>query len=266
MLEICNLSFGYGSQPILRNINLTFHPGKMTAVIGPNATGKSTLLKCISGILRGQGNILIDGKNVKNLKAQDMANQISFLSQEGSGKPVLSVFEVVLLGKVHSLSLKVNDVEVNCVLKILRQLGIEDLASRNIGELSGGQRQMVFIALALVREPGILLLDEPTTSLDLSRELEMLELIKKLTITRNMTTVVTLHELDMAARFADEIVVLSNGEVYATGPPAAVLTSSMLRTVYQVKAAILQTSDGVSHVMVISSIKARRDKHVRKSD
>lgn len=255
MLEISNLSFDYGSQPILRNINITFHPGKMTAVIGPNATGKSTLLKCISGILRGQGHILMDGKSVRNLKPQDIANQISYLSQEGGGKPVLSVFEVVLLGKVHSLSLKVNEVEVDCVFKILRQLGIEDLASRNIGELSGGQRQMVFIALALVREPNILLLDEPTASLDLSRELEMLELIKKLTITRNMTTIVTLHQLDMAVRFADEIVVLSDGEVYATGQPSAVLTPDMLRMVYQVKADIHRGSDGILHVLAMSSIK-----------
>ncbi|WP_052314830.1 ABC transporter ATP-binding protein [Desulfosporosinus meridiei] len=93
------------------------------------------MLKCISGIFQGQGDILLDGKNLKTLKAQDIANQISYLSQEGCGKPVLSVFEVVLLGKVHSLSLKVKDAEVNSVLKILRQLGIEDLASRNIGEL-----------------------------------------------------------------------------------------------------------------------------------
>ncbi|HWR08745.1 ABC transporter ATP-binding protein [Sporomusa sp.] len=255
MLEISNLSFAYGSQSILKNINLTFRRGKMTAVIGPNATGKSTLLKCICGILRGQGDILIDGKNLNLLKPQDSANQISYLSQEGCGKAVLSVFEVVLLGRVHSLSLTVNDIEVNYVLKILRQLGIEELAARNICELSGGQRQMVFIAQALVREPSILLLDEPTNSLDLHRELEMLELIKELTITRNLTTVVTLHQLDMAARYADEIVVLSEGEVYAAGQPAAVLTPVMLRTVYQVNAAVQQASDGVPHVMAMSSIK-----------
>ena len=107
----------------------------------------------------------------------------------------------------------------------------------------------------MIREPSILLLDEPTTSLDLHRELEMLELIKELTITRNLTTVVTLHQLDMAARFADEIVVLSEGEVYATGTPEAVMTPDMLGTVYQVKASIHQASDGVLHVMAMSSIK-----------
>ena len=255
MLEISNLSFGYDSHPILKNVNLTFEPGKMTAVIGPNATGKSTLLKCISGILRGQGAVLMDGRNLSTLNQQDIAKQISYLSQEGYGKAVLSVFEVVLLGRVHSLSLKVSDVEINYVSKILRQLGIEELAARNICELSGGQRQMVFIAQALVREPSILLLDEPTNSLDLHRELEMLELIKNLTITRALTTVVTLHQLDMAARYADEIVVLFDGEVYAAGPPAAVLTTDMLRTVYQVNAAIHQASDGVPHVMTISSVK-----------
>jgi iron complex transport system ATP-binding protein len=255
MLEIRNLSFGYDSRPILKNINLTFQPGKMTAVIGPNATGKSTLLRCISGILRGQGDILLNGKNIKAIKPQDLANRISYLSQEAGGKAVLSVFEVVLLGRLNALSLKVKDAEVERVFDILRQLGIEELAARNVGELSGGQRQMVLIALALVREPGVLLLDEPTNSLDLHRELEMLEFIKNLTVTRKITTVVTLHQLDMAARFADEIVVLSEGEVQSAGRPAAVLTPAMLRTVYQVNAAIHQAGDGILHVMAMSSIK-----------
>lgn len=255
MLEISNLSFSYGSQQILKCINLTFQPGKMTAVIGPNATGKSTLLKCISGILRGQGDILLDGMNINTLKPQDIAEKISYLSQEGCGKAVLSVFEVVLLGRVHSLSLKVKEAEINYVLKILRQLGIEKLAARNVCELSGGQRQMVFIAQAIVREPSILLLDEPTNSLDLHRELEMLELIKELTISRNLTTVVTLHQLDMAARYADEIVVLSDGEVYAAGQPTEVLNPDMLRTVYQVNAAVHQAGDGVPIVMAMSAVK-----------
>lgn len=255
MLEISNLSFSYGSQPILKNMNLTFRQGKVTAVIGPNATGKSTLLKCISGILRGQGDILMDGVNINSLKPQELAKQISYLSQEGCGKVVLSVFEVVLLGRVHSLSLKVKTVEINYVLKILRQLGIEELAARNICELSGGQRQMVFIAQALVREPAILLLDEPTNSLDLQRELAMLELIKKLTVSRNLTTVVTLHQLDMAARYADEIVVLSDGEVYTAGQPAEVLTPGMLQAVYQVNAVVHQSGDGIPIIMAMSSIK-----------
>lgn len=255
MLEISNLSFSYGAQPILKSINLTFRPGKMTAVIGPNATGKSTLLKCISGILRGQGDVLLDGVNINSLNPQGIAKEISYLSQEGCGKAVLSVFEVVLLGRVHSLSLKVKEAEIQYVLKILRQLGIEKLAARNICELSGGQRQMVFIAQALVREPSILLLDEPTNSLDLHRELEMLELIKKLTISRNLTTVVTLHQLDMAARYADEIVVLSDGEVYAAGQPTAVLTPDMLRVVYRVNAAVYQVGDGVPLVMAMNSVK-----------
>ncbi len=255
MLEIRNLSFAYGPQAILKNISIAFRPGLMTAVIGPNATGKSTLLKCISGILPGRGEILIDGQDIKLLAPQTIGNRISYLSQEGCSKAALSVFEVVLLGRVHSLTLKVRQVEVDHVLNILRQLGIEKLAARNIGELSGGQRQLVFIAQALVREPAILLLDEPTNSLDLHRELEMLALIKELTVAKKLTTVITLHQLDMAARYADEIVVLAAGEVYAAGRPAAVLTPDMLRTVYQVNAKVHQASDGVPHVMAISSIK-----------
>ena len=153
MLEIKKLAFAYHTAPILKNINMTVAKGKITAILGPNATGKSTLLKCVSGILPAQGEILLDGKSIQDYRQSEITKKISYLAQDSCSKAALSVFEVVLLGRLHSLSLRVSEQELQIVTNTLRDFGINDLAGRNIAELSGGQRQMVFIAQALVREP-----------------------------------------------------------------------------------------------------------------
>lgn len=258
MLEIKNLKFGYNSKPVLNNINMKALPGKITTIIGPNATGKSTLLKCISGILKPEGSILLDGKEINNSKKENITELMSYLSQDSFNRAVLTVFEVVLLGRIHSLSLKVSDDELELVWKVLKDFGIDELASRYLSELSGGQRQMVFIAQALVREPLILILDEPTSSQDLQHQLEILDLIRDLTIKRNITTLMTLHHLDLAARYADELFVLNNGEVYASGKPESVLTQEMLKIVYGVNARINIDDDAIPQITPISSVRSKR--------
>jgi len=254
-LEIKNLKFGYNSKPVLKNINMEVSPGKITAVIGPNAAGKSTLLKCIVRILKPEGSILLDGKEINNFEKESITRIVSYLSQENPARAVLSVFEVVLLGRIHSLSWKVGDDELEVVWEILKDMGIHELASRYLNELSGGQRQMVSIAQALVREPKVLLLDEPTSNLDLQRQLEILYLIRDLTVKRKITTLVTLHHLNLAARYADKLVVLNNGEVYASGKPESVLTSETVRSVYGVNARVNIDDDGIPQITPISSVR-----------
>jgi len=258
-LEIKNLKFSYNSKPVLKNINIKVSPGKITAVIGPNAAGKSTLLKCIAGIIRSEGNILIEGKEINTIKKDNITKLVSYLTQESSARAVLSVFEVVLLGRIHSLSWKVDDDDLEVVWGILKELGIHKLASRHFNELSGGQRQMVSIAQALVREPKILLLDEPTNNLDLQHQLEIFDLIRELSVERNITTIITLHQLNMAARCADELVILNNGEVYAAGKPESVLTSEMVRSVYGVNARVnIGEDDGIPQIIPINSVRSKR--------
>lgn len=258
MLEIKNLKFGYNSKPVLKNINMEVSPGKITAIIGPNAVGKSTLLKCIARILKPEGSILLDGKEINNFKKERITRFVSYLSQESPDRVVLSVFEVVLLGRIHSLSWKVSDDELKVVWKILIDMGIHELATRYFNELSGGQRQMVFIAQALVREPKVLLLDEPISNLDLQHQLEILDLIRDLTVKRKISTLIILHNLDMTARYADELVVLNNGEVYASGKPESVLTPEMLRSVYRVNARVNIDDDGIPQITPISSVRSKR--------
>jgi iron complex transport system ATP-binding protein len=254
MIEVRNLSFGYGNgtKKVLNNISFKAYPGKLTAIIGANGTGKSTMLKNICKLLKGTGEIIYNNVNLNSMKQDDNNSMISYLSQDNYCAAVLSVFEVVLLGRINSLSFRVSEEDLEKTWSVLRRLKIESLASRNIGELSGGQRQLVFIAQALVREPEILVLDEPTSSLDLYYQFEMMELLKELTIEENFVTIVTLHQIDLAARFADEIIVLHEGGIYGVGKPQEMLTADMFKEVYRINVSITIDDSGVPHVMPLS--------------
>lgn len=257
-LEIKDLSFGYGSKPVLENIEMQASPGAITAVIGANAAGKTTLLKCIAGILKpGGGGIVLDGKEMKNLKKDEITKYVSYLPQETSAHAVLTVFEAVLLGRLHSLSWRVSDDALTLVSEVLEDLEIEDLASSYLNELSGGQKQMVSIAQSLVREPKVLLLDEPTSSLDLQHQLEVIDMVRDVTMERKITTIIALHDLNLAARYADKFVVLNKGVVYASGKPASVLTPEMVRYVYGVNATVYTDGDGIPRITPISSVRRK---------
>ena len=257
MVDVRDLSFQYGktAPKILDGVSFCAASGKMTALIGANGAGKSTLLKNVAGLLKGGGEIVIDGRGLAAWPREELARRISYLAQGGESHAVLNVFEVVLLGRMHSLSFRVSDADTAAVERILERLGIAHLASRNIGALSGGQRQLAFIAQALAKGPDILLLDEPTSALDLHRQFELLTLLQALTAERQFTTVMTLHHLDLAARFADEIVVLSEGHIYAHGTPADVFTERMLRDVYRVRAKIYVDDDGARHVITSGAVR-----------
>ncbi len=234
-VEVKNLWFGYNSTPVLKNISIEASPGKVTVIIGPNGAGKSTLLKCIAGLLKPSGRVLLNGKEFRR---EHISRLISYIPQDHSIGAVLTVFETVLLGRINFLSWRINKRDLEVVMRVLRELRIEGLASRYISELSGGQRQMVFIAQALAREPKVLLMDEPVSNLDIRHQLEILNLIKKVTKDNTMTTILVLHDLNLAARYADELIVLRKGEVYNRGNPNSVLTEDMIRDVYGVHAKV----------------------------
>ncbi len=223
-VAIENLEFSYSrSKPVLRNISLDIPPGRLTALIGPNAAGKSTLLKCIAGIEKAHGNILFHSRNSGSVKSRDLYRHISYLPQDTSFKAQISVFEAVLLGLLKNLTLRVGDDELEKVMKVLKLLNIDHLATRYINELSGGQKQLVSIAQALVNSPEVLLLDEPTSSLDLRNELRIIEQISAVTKDKGITTLVAIHSLSLASRYADNVVVLKDGTVYTSGEPDTVV-------------------------------------------
>jgi iron complex transport system ATP-binding protein len=255
-LSIEGLGFSYGRTAILSTIDIPSVPaGVITALVGPNAAGKTTLLKCLAGLLRFDGRVMLDGKDLRRMKRNEVTRRVGYLPQEVAVHAVLTAFEAVLLAKQHSFSWHAGEADLALVERTLRDLDIDDLAMRYLNELSGGQRQMVSIAQALIRRPEVLLLDEPTSNLDLQRQLEVLELVRQVTVERGLTTVITMHDLNLAARFAENFVVLQNGRIYDAGVPSAVLTTAMVRDVYGVHASISPDAGGVLQVNAIASLR-----------
>ena len=237
IIETQGLCFAYGSTPVLTGVNLKIGPG-ITAIIGPNAAGKSTLLKCLCGLLKPRGRVCLDGHELSRLKAEELTRLVSYLPQELSTRAALTVFEMVLLGRLYQLGLRVRPEDICCVEQLLEELGLATLSDRYVSELSGGQVQMVAIAQALAREPTVLLMDEPTSSLDLRHQFEICTRIRELTVSRGISTAIAVHDLNLAARFADTICVLQNGMIRCFGTPSKVLTEEMIASVYGVVARV----------------------------
>jgi iron complex transport system ATP-binding protein len=256
-IGIEGLSFRYGSTPVLDDVALqAARPGELLGLVGPNTAGKSTLLKCIAGLLRAQGRIWLDGEEVRSAEQwRGLRRQVTYLPQEYASTAALTVFEAVLVARQQTASWIVGDDDVATVATILDELRLEPIALRYLSELSGGQRQMVAVAQALAREPRVLLLDEPTSSLDLQRQLELLQLVQGLAIERSMTVLIALHDLNLAARFVDRLVILHQGRAYADGAPGDVLTEMMLRHVYGVEARVEHDADGVPRVTPLRSVR-----------
>jgi iron complex transport system ATP-binding protein len=233
-LEINGLTAGYGRQQVLRGINLTVAPGEVLAILGANGSGKSTLLRAAAGHLPYRGTLRWSGP----------ASAIGYLPQDNAARVALTAFEVVLLGRLRSLTLRVAPSDIEAAEGAMAELGITSLGPRHLGELSGGQRQLVFLAQVLAGSPRALLLDEPTSALDIAHQLQVLSLLSAATARRGLTTIAVLHDLNAAARFAGRLALLHEGRVLAIGTPDQVLTPGLLRTAYGVEAAILPGPDG----------------------
>ncbi|MBL8705379.1 MAG: ABC transporter ATP-binding protein [Rhodospirillales bacterium] len=235
-METESLCVAYGRERVLRGIDLRAAPGTVTALIGPNGSGKSTLLRAIAGLVPSTGGI------------RRPSGRIGYLPQDGNARAVLTVLEVVLLGRLHTLGLAVGRADIEAAAEVLHDLGLEHLGDRHLGEISGGQRQMVYLAQVVAAAPTALLLDEPTSALDLRNQMDMLDQVRRLTRARNLATIVAIHDLNAAARFADQVVALDRGRLVAAGTPADVLTAALLAQVYRIEALVVAGADGLPSI------------------
>lgn len=251
-LRLESLGARYGRKLTLDGVTTpAFDGGEVVAVIGPNAAGKSTLFKRIAGILPGPGTLHAKG-------ARKGAKGICYMPQDTSANAVLTIYESVLLARKQGTGWRVDDADLALIDETLDALGIADIAFRNIGELSGGQRQLTGLAQTLVREPEILLMDEPTSALDLSRQVEVLGLMRRLARTRGMVVLMALHDLNHALRFCDQTMVIANGRLIACGPSSEIITPTLLRDIYHVEARIESCSRGIGHVIVDGAVACHR--------
>ncbi|QGN06757.1 ABC transporter ATP-binding protein [Halorhabdus sp. CBA1104] len=237
-LEIQHLRFAYSDEPVLDGIDLTAESGELLGLLGPNGSGKSTLLQCCNRLLEPDaGHVSLEGDPVGDLAADERARRIGYVPQAESQAFPASVFETILQGRRPHGGWTPSDRDREAVQVTIERLGLDGLVSRNVGDLSGGQRQKVRLGRALVGDPSVLLLDEPTSALDLKHRLEMMDLVVEHVRQRDMTGVVAIHDLNLAARYCDRVALLADGAVHAVGMPD-VLTPETVREVYGVEASV----------------------------
>lgn len=234
-IEVVDADIGYRHRIILRDIDCEIAPGEILGVVGPNGVGKSTLVKAVSGVLPlHKGEILIYGRRIPDLSAAERARSVAVVPQASQLPGAFSVLQVVLMGRTPYLGWfgREGPGDEAAAWWALERTGAADLADRPVGELSGGEQQKVLIARSLAQTPRALLLDEPTAHLDLKHQDEVLQLVRSLAIEEGLSVLITLHDLNLVARFTDRVMLLSDGRILKTGLPAEVLLPEDLAQVY----------------------------------
>ncbi|MEM8949930.1 MAG: ABC transporter ATP-binding protein [Pseudomonadota bacterium] len=236
------LTLGYGSTIIVPELSFALPRAKVTAIIGANGSGKSTLLHGLAGILRPlSGEVTLDGRNTRDMPPRELARRIGTLPQRSDAPPGMTVRDLVSQGRFphRRLFAPWSDQDERSLLSALKRSGIADLAERRLDTLSGGQQQRAWIAMALAQETDILLLDEPTTFLDLAHQIDVMTLLRSLNEDQGVTVVAVLHDLVQAARHADHIVALKSGRIVRTGTPRDLLTPATIAEVFDVEAMVI---------------------------
>jgi len=243
-LKIDNVEFAYSSVPVLNNISLDLEGPKFVSILGPNGVGKSTLIHCINKILSpSSGTVLIDGKDVKGISIKEMAKRVGYVPYSASDTFPLTVVDTVLMGRHPHSKWGSLDSDLDIVYDTLKMLGISHLAMRPFNELSAGQHQKVMLARGLVQEPKILLLDEPTSNLDVRHQLDVTKMLKRLSDEKQILIIMISHDINIAAKFADEIILMHQGRIYDAGQPREVITEENLRAVYGVTSRVIDDGE-----------------------
>ncbi len=260
MLEVSNLSAGYRNRRVIRDLSLEpMRAGEVTALVGPNAAGKSTLLRALAGLVETDGSVRLGGQELTRLSFVERARLASYMPQSLPQGVGLSILESVLSGLKasgpHGSQFRQGDDDARQrSLDVLDRIGLLDVALEPLDRLSGGQRQLASLAQAIIREPSLLLLDEPTSALDLRHQVGVMSTVRDIA-REGKIVVVVLHDLNLASRWADRLIVLDHGACFASGSPQEAITSSMLATVYGVQARVEPCSKGRIQVIVDGPIR-----------
>jgi len=236
------LTLGYADRTVIDGLDLAVAPGRITAIVGPNACGKSTLLRSMSRLLAPRsGTVLLDGREVHRTPAKQLARTLGLLPQSPIAPEGITVSDLVGRGRQphQGILSRWTAADDAAVADALNATQTADLAERSVDELSGGQRQRVWIAMALAQQTDVLLLDEPTTFLDVSHQIEVLDLLTDLNRSRGTTIVMVLHDLNLAARYSDHLIALAEGSIRAEGHPAAVLTEEVVLDVFGIASRVI---------------------------
>ena len=243
LIEATNLRVNIGAQPVLQGLDLAIKPGTQVGLIGPNGSGKTTLLRAIGGLLPYSGSLAFQGRQVRDWRPRPMARRLAFVRQSTPISFDFTVREIVLLGRSPHKSFLERDTRTDhsMVERALERVDLAGFAGRSIHSLSGGERRRAFLAQALVQEADLLMLDEPTTHLDVHHQFRFLHLVRGIVET-GRTTIVVFHDIELAARFSDILLVLRDGKVAASGKPSEILTPKLMAAVFRMKCRVAPTS------------------------
>lgn len=262
MITLDNVGLSRGGSPVLTGVTAALAPGRIHAVIGPNGAGKTTLLRALFGELAldsgrigfGSSAILPGKSNAAGRKA--WRDAMAYMPQDCGADLSMSVLEVVVLGRLQRLQFHIDDDTLEAAMTCLEDAGIAHLAGRDIGSISGGQRQMAMFAQVLMRAPAAMLLDEPVSALDLRHQIALLNVVRRETRAKNLVTVVVLHDLNLACQYADNLLIVSGGTLRASGPPQELANPTLIGSVYGVDVEILRDARGSPIVQPLSGTHA----------
>ena len=256
-LQIRGFKAGYPKRLVISDLNVPMLPrGKITVLLGPNGSGKSTLLRSLAGLNRAEGQLILDGHDLMPMPFARRAEQVVYLPQSLPAGVHLHVLESIIVAQRASGSNSKQAETTEQVMTLLQQLGIEHLALSYLDQLSGGQKQLVGLAQSLIRHPTLLLLDEPLSALDLNYQFHVMDLVRKETQKRNIVTVVVVHDINIALRHGDRVLMLKDGNLIADGEPEEVITPDSLARVYGVRGRIERCSQGTPQILIDGLVSA----------
>ena len=248
MLEVKGLTCGYGKRVVLHGVSFGIKKGEFVGVIGPNGSGKTTLLRAVSGFLPSTtGTISMEGRGTHHMAHRELAQRVAVVTQSAEAAPLFSVAEFVLLGRVphwRGLQLLETQKDVEIAERAMELTGIGHLKERSMGELSGGERQLAFVARAIAQGPHVLLLDEPTAHLDIGHQVQIMDLLRQLNREQLLTIVVVLHDLTLAGLYCERLILLREGRLHRIGSPTDVLTEGVIEEVYRTAVTVMETPVG----------------------
>lgn len=249
-IKINDVEFGYTSVPVLKDITLDISGAQLVSILGPNGVGKSTLIHCINNILTPtSGTVFLDDRDVKTFKLKELAKLMGYVPYSSSDSFPLTVVDTVLMGRHPHSNWKSTEKDLDIVYDTLEMLGIEHLAMRPFNELSAGQHQKVMLARGFAQEPKVLLLDEPTANLDIKHQMEVTMLLKEMSIRKGILVIMISHDLNIASKFSDKVILMHQGTIFAVGTPKEVITEENIRSVYGVDSKIIE-DDCCPHVIL----------------
>lgn len=250
-LSVRDLCFSYGRESVLRGVSFDVDRPEFVCVLGPNGAGKTTLAKCLDRILKPtSGTVTLDGEDVLSMRQMDLARRVAFVPNRTSNTFRTTVSEFVLMGRFPHAQWSNSDRDLDVADAAMGMMGLHDLAGKDVGEISSGQMQRAMIARGLAQEPELLILDEPTSNLDVRSQMEVMGFLRDLARSRSVAILAVCHDLNIAAAFADRVMMVSDGRVFADGEPSEVLTESNISSVYGVRSRVIDV-DGRPHVILL---------------